>query len=70
MIPKAPFNYANKNKTCPICHKIINNPAILTVSGNVFCLVCISEKIKKELKCPVTNVPCTMNSIRKIYKNS
>ncbi len=59
----------NKNKACPICHKNINNAAVLTVSGHVFCLVCISEKVKRDLKCPITNIPCTINNVRKIYKS-
>lgn len=57
------FNY------CSLCNKDFRNPTCLAVSGYVFCYTCIEEYVKRNGKCPITFVNCTLQSLHKIYKN-
>jgi peroxin-12 len=55
--------------TCPICQKRRVNPAA-SVSGFVFCYPCIYRHVEENGECPVTQIPCDVASIVKIYDDA
>ncbi len=54
----SPFNQSvvNNRNICPLCSKDINNPAVLSCSGYVFCYNCINNFVKTHKKCPISNL--------------
>jgi hypothetical protein len=53
---------------CPICCKERVN-ACAASSGYVYCYMCIIEEIRRNGKCPVTNIPCQEKDLIKIYED-
>lgn len=54
---------------CPICDKPRVNPAMLP-SGFVFCYTCIHPYIQEHGKCPVTQMPFSVERIRRVFDES
>ncbi|KAJ3364072.1 ubiquitin-protein ligase peroxin 12 [Kappamyces sp. JEL0680] len=54
-----------RNGHCPICNEPLANPAML--NGVVYCYSCIFSSVQEFSKCPVTLLPASPDSIRKIY---
>ena len=54
-------------KFCAICKKSYRNPTLVTVSGYVYCFVCIEEYVKKYSKCPLSNLPCNNQNLARVY---
>ncbi len=48
-------------------HKRVN-PALLAVSGYVFCYPCLFNWVAEEGCCPVTRFPAGIDHIRKLYE--
>lgn len=59
--------YQMKKGMCPLCQNSVQNAAILTCSGYVFCYSCITQHVNEDGKCPVTRVPANTHRIRKIF---
>lgn len=55
---------------CPICRKRRTNPAMVSVSGYVFCYPCIFSSIDQHGCCPVTKMPATVDQIRRLYQSA
>ena len=55
---------------CPLCIKKRTNECVLSVSGFVFCYVCIFKFVREHQRCPLTNYPCTIKNIIRIYDSS
>ncbi|GFR80424.1 peroxisome assembly protein 12 [Elysia marginata] len=53
---------------CPLCMRVRANSTALSVSGYVFCYLCINEHVKKEKCCPITGYPATSEHLVKIYE--
>lgn len=76
--PKLPTKLSNskaykllKDKNlCPLCTKKRTNECVLSVSGFVFCYVCIFKFVKEHKRCPLTNYPCNIKNIIRIYDSS
>eukprot|EP00929_Paragymnodinium_shiwhaense_P039572 TRINITY_DN20777_c0_g1_i10.p1 TRINITY_DN20777_c0_g1~~TRINITY_DN20777_c0_g1_i10.p1 ORF type:complete len:360 (-),score=77.86 TRINITY_DN20777_c0_g1_i10:524-1603(-) len=54
---------------CPLCHRLRRNPAV-SAGGYVFCYLCLAEHTKRFGYCPVTGLPMTMESMRRILEDS
>lgn len=70
-IPDAPMQEKLKgvhHQTCPLCMRFRTNSTALSVSGFVFCYLCINEHVKKENCCPITGYPATSEHLVKIYE--
>jgi len=52
---------------CPLCLKKRTNPTICG-SGFVFCYPCIFSYVGEHNKCPITFLPATNETLRKIYE--
>jgi peroxin-12 len=69
--PKKNTNTSSKHGTapkfCAICKKSYKNPTLVTVSGYVYCFVCIEEYVKKHSKCPLSNLACTNQNLARVY---
>lgn len=62
-----PFTNSQIRKgICGICKGSVVNPAVLIVSGYMFCYTCIKDHIDTYSACPVTNTPATSTSIRRV----
>ncbi len=46
------------------------NPAMVEVSGYVFCYPCIFRHVNEHGRCPVTLRPATVDSVRRLYQNT
>jgi len=55
---------------CPLSTKKRTNECVLSVSGFVFCYVCIFKFVREHQRCPLTNYPCTIKNIIRIYDSS
>ncbi|KAK9916810.1 hypothetical protein WJX75_007322 [Coccomyxa subellipsoidea] len=55
---------------CPICRQTRTNPAMTTVSGYAFCYPCLFNFISQEGCCPVTRIPATIDSVRRLYQST
>jgi peroxin-12 len=55
---------------CPLCCKRRVNPAVLAVSGYVFCYPCVFSHVVQHSCCPVTRFPASLDSVRKLYDAS
>jgi len=56
--------------SCPLCQRLRVNSTALSVSGYVFCYVCIHEHIKRHRCCPVTGHVATEDHLVKIYEQN
>ncbi|GAM23075.1 hypothetical protein SAMD00019534_062500, partial [Acytostelium subglobosum LB1] len=54
---------------CPLCLKERTNPTICG-SGFVFCYPCIFGFVQQHGKCPITFIPSSTESLRKIYETT
>jgi len=54
-------------KCCPICRKARKNPAVLTVSGYVFCYTCLLQFVRVHHKCPITQIYAREEDVRRLY---
>jgi peroxin-12 len=79
ILPPKLASKLEKNKTyrnliqknfCPLCANKRTNECVLSVSGFVFCYVCIFKFVKEHQRCPLTNYPCTIKNIIRIYDSS
>lgn len=52
---------------CPLCTKTKKNQCVLNVSGFVFCYICIFKFVKEHSRCPLTDFPCSIKNIIRIY---
>ncbi|XP_031829728.1 peroxisomal biogenesis factor 12 [Nomia melanderi] len=65
--PKIPEIAKEYKGRCPICHKAIRVPVVLSISGYVFCYQCILPVIRNTRKCPVTNYPAQEDDLIRLY---
>ncbi|KAL4511987.1 hypothetical protein ABPG72_012832 [Tetrahymena utriculariae] len=52
---------------CILCKGKLRNPSVLNSSGYVFCYSCITEFVKNNKKCPVTNIKSDQNMVVKLF---
>lgn len=52
---------------CGICKDKFVNPTALSVSGYVFCYMCIKAHVQTFAACPVTNFPAGLKNLRKLH---
>lgn len=64
------FKLLQEKNLCPLCTKKRTNECVLSVSGFVFCYVCIFKFVKEHQRCPLTNYPCTVKNIIRIYNST
>ncbi|CAL8466830.1 g6366 [Coccomyxa elongata] len=55
---------------CPLCRQARTNAAMTTVSGYAFCYPCLFNFISQEGCCPVTRIPATIDSVRRLYQST
>jgi hypothetical protein len=53
---------------CPLCKNTRVNPTLLSVSGHVYCYACIHQHVSQHHSCPVTQIPVTLDHLRRIYE--
>lgn len=53
---------------CPLCCCPRTNPAMLAVSGYVFCYPCAHHHVLEHGRCPVTGAACGVAHIRRLYQ--
>eukprot|EP00094_Tigriopus_californicus_P010714 TCALIF_10333-PA protein Name:"Similar to Pex12 Peroxisome assembly protein 12 (Mus musculus)" AED:0.36 eAED:0.36 QI:0/0/0/0.66/1/1/3/0/288 len=53
--------------TCPICHGPRRTETLLSISGYVFCYVCVVKYLRQHGKCPITNFPANEDSLIRLY---
>ena len=46
------------------------NPAMTSVSGYTFCYPCLFNSVTREQCCPVTRIPASIDSIRRLYQST
>ncbi|KAJ1369502.1 hypothetical protein KIN20_030978 [Parelaphostrongylus tenuis] len=73
-IPPAPHKLLSESSVqlldtnkCPLCLRRRKNDTALSVSGYVFCYICIYNHIKEFKRCPVTGLPATTNELIRLY---
>ncbi|KAK3770139.1 hypothetical protein RRG08_007050 [Elysia crispata] len=70
-IPSAPRQETLRDvhhQVCPLCMRLRVNSTALSVSGYVFCYLCITEHVRREKCCPITGYPATSEHLVKIYE--
>lgn len=69
--PDPPELDKNANKysdgTCPLCLQPFVIPTVVSVSGYVYCYKCITNHLKKHQSCPVSNYPCTLDDLVRVF---
>ena len=53
---------------CPVCKREIVNPAVNSATGIVCCFPCLQQFIREHGRCPVTNNPTVLQSIRRLFE--
>ncbi|KAI8475553.1 MAG: Pex12 amino terminal region-domain-containing protein [Monoraphidium minutum] len=53
---------------CPLCRQPRANPAVLSVSGYVFCYPCVFNWVAQRRCCPVTQRPATLDHVRRLFE--
>jgi hypothetical protein len=53
---------------CALCVKPRTNPAVAS-SGYVFCYPCINRYVSEHARCPITALPTTCESIRRVFES-
>ncbi|KAK9841404.1 hypothetical protein WJX74_005170 [Apatococcus lobatus] len=72
--PKPPLPAANgidlptDPGICPLCRRVRTNPAMLCLSGYVFCYPCLHAHLVQHEYCPVTHIPVTQDHVWRLYK--
>jgi len=54
-------------RLCPICRKPRQNDTVISVSGYVYCYVCIAKYLQEHRCCPVTKVPANTEHLIRLY---
>jgi len=54
-------------RLCPICRRLRQNDTVISVSGFVYCYVCIAKYLQQHHCCPVTKVPATTEHLIRLY---
>lgn len=67
--PNNSISLPPERSQCPICKKSRVNPAMIP-SGFVFCYTCIHPYVQEHGTCPVTNMPTSVDKIRRIFDES
>jgi len=57
-----------ETRKCPICYKIRVQDTVLSTSGYVFCYRCITEWLRREGRCPITNIPASDGHLVRIFE--
>lgn len=65
--PKLDKNANKYSNICPLCLQTFVIPTAVSVSGYVYCYKCITNHLKKHQYCPVSNYPCTMDDLARVY---
>lgn len=65
--PKFDRNATKYSNACPLCFQKFIIPTALSVSGYVYCYKCITKHLRKHQFCPVTNYPCTLDDLVRVY---
>lgn len=52
---------------CPLCSQKRTNPALISVSGFVFCYSCIFKYVSQYKRCPITLMPASVDQIRRLF---
>lgn len=65
--PKLDKNANRYTEMCPVCLQEFVIPTAISVSGYVYCYKCITNHLKKHKSCPVTNYPCTMEDLVRVF---
>lgn len=55
---------------CISAHQARTNAAMATVSGYAFCYPCLFNFVSQEGCCPVTRIPATIDSVRRLYQST
>lgn len=55
---------------CPVCRKERVAPALLAVSGYVFCYQCVFTAVSQSGCCPVTRIRASLNDVRRLFLTS
>ena len=63
-----PLTSATTHLSCPLCSRAQRSNPACTPSGYVFCYLCIFKFVQEHRRCPITNMPCTDDQIRKVYQ--
>ncbi|KAL3691530.1 hypothetical protein R1sor_005181 [Riccia sorocarpa] len=53
--------------SCPLCLEKRTNPAMVAVSGYVFCYPCIYNYVNQYRRCPITLISASEDKIRRLY---
>ncbi|CAM6052070.1 unnamed protein product [Sphagnum compactum] len=57
-------------RLCPICMRQRTNPALIAVSGFVFCYPCIFNYVTQYKRCPVTLSRASTSQIRRLFQDA
>lgn len=52
---------------CPLCSQKRTNPALISVSGFVFCYSCIFKYVSQYKRCPITLMPANVDQVRRLF---
>jgi len=52
---------------CPLCTKDIRNPTMIRTTGYVYCYDCIDEYVRREKKCPMSQLAASEDSLQVLY---
>ncbi len=63
------FGLAERSKD-PLRVQTRTNPAMTSVSGYPFCYPCLFNFVTREQCCPVTRIPASIDSIRRLYQST
>jgi len=73
-IPPAPHTVLTEQsvirmdpRLCPICRKPRQNDTVISVSGYVYCYVCIAKYLQQHRCCPVTKMPADTEHLIRLY---
>ncbi|CAN0071698.1 unnamed protein product, partial [Discosporangium mesarthrocarpum] len=54
-------------EVCPVCRRVRENASLCRASGFVFCYSCLSGHVRERSECPVTGLPCGLESVVKLF---
>uniref|UniRef100_A0A1B6K936 Peroxisome assembly protein 12 n=1 Tax=Graphocephala atropunctata TaxID=36148 RepID=A0A1B6K936_9HEMI len=59
----------SNSAVCPVCKEPCKIETVLMTSGYVFCYRCVREAVISNQKCPVTNLPTSLDELVRLYPN-
>lgn len=65
--PQLEKNAEKYSNLCPLCFQKFIIPTAISISGYVYCYKCITKHLRKHQYCPVTNYPCTIEDLVRVY---